>query len=105
MFNKTPVRYTASFALENGHPEIKNAEIIVTSIDGKITVGVKAMYHEFTRNEDGSFEFKPFQVGDYRIVDKNSTVEEFFGSLKEVLEGVSEALKEAETGRKLGDKA
>jgi hypothetical protein len=105
MFSKKPVLYKAMFAMENGHPEIKDSEIIVTSIDGKITVGVKAMYYEYTRNDDGSFGVNPSQVGDYRIVDKNSTVEEFFGSLKAVLEGVSEALKEAEAGRKLGDKA
>ena len=105
MSNETIIRHKAIVALEKGYPEMKDAEIIITNIDGKITVGAKAMYHEVTRHDDGRIDFKPAQIGDYRLVDKNSTVEEFFGSLKEVLECVSEALKEAEAGRKFSDKA
>ena len=104
MINKN-IRYGASFVLENSYPEVKDAEIVVTDFNGKMTVGVKAKYYEATKYDDGHIDFAPKQVGDYRIVEKTSTVEEFFGFLKEMLNGVSEAIEEAKAGRKYGDKA
>ena len=98
--NNENIRYGASIVLENSYPEMKDAEIIITNFDGQVTVGVKARYYEATKRDDGCVDFEPKQVGDYRIVEKTSTVEEFFGNLKEVLNVVSEAIEEAKAGRK-----
>ena len=96
--NNENIRYGANIILENSYPEMKDAEIVITDFDGRITVGVKARYYEATKCDNGCVDFKPKQVGDYRIVEKTSTVEEFFGSLKEMLNSVSKAIDEAKAG-------
>lgn len=93
------IRYSAALFLESSYPELKNAEIIFTDFGGEMTIGVKARYYEATALDGGCVDFTPKQVGDYRVVDKNSTVEEFFNLLKEVLTGVSNCIEEANKNR------
>lgn len=97
--NNEKIRHSAAFVLESSYPEVKDAEIIVTNFNDGVTVGVKARYYEATMLDGGCVDFTPKQVGDYRVVDKNSTVEEFFNLLKEVLTGVSNYIEEANKNR------
>ena len=93
------INYSARLVLENSYPEVKDAEIIITYFDGQMTIGVKARYLEATKLDDGVVEFVPKQVGDYRVVEKTSTVEELCSSLKDVLNGVNHAVEELKAGR------
>lgn len=98
-----PIHYEAGFLLDHSYPELNQAKVIVTNIDGKVTVGVKAVYREYTRSAEGYLGITPRLVGDYCVVDQNITVAEFFGSLKEMLNRVPGMIEDAKNGDKSKD--
>lgn len=68
-------------------PELKDATIVVTHDPEKIIVAVKAPAIVYERNENGSITASPTQVGDYAVLEKTATLEEFFLAIKTAFEG------------------
>lgn len=80
--------YNGVFRLDSeSFPELKDATIVVTHEPEKIIVAVKAPAIVYERNENGSFTASPTQVGDYAVLEKTATLEEFCMAIKTVFEG------------------
>ena len=80
--------YNGVFRLDSeSFPNLKDATIVVTHDSEKIIVAVKAPAIVYERNEDGSITASPTQVGDYAVLEKTATLEEFFRVIKTTFEG------------------
>ena len=95
---REPIRYDAVLQLTCGEfPELKRATVVITDNGDDALIGVKALYRK-TGTKDGYIFASMEQVGDYCKVSKSCTVDEFFCSLKNVLERVSNMVERAEKG-------
>ena len=80
--------YNGVFRLaRESFPELKDATIVVTHEPEKTIVAVKAPAIVYKRNENGNITAEPTQVGDYAVLEKTATLEEFFLAIKTAFEG------------------
>ena len=94
--HENPVRYDAVLRLNNGEfPELERAIIVITDNGDDALIGVKALCHK-TGTKDGRIFVSMEQVGDYCKISKRHTVDQFFDSLKKVLENVSNMVTRTE---------
>ena len=91
-------RYEAVFQLcKKEFPELNRATIVVTDTGDDVLIGVKALYRKTEKATDAIL-CSMDMVGDYCKISKTSTVDEFLGGLKEMLERVADMVERAEKG-------
>ena len=99
-FMEEKSRYDAVFQLvKKDFPELRDAKVIITDRSDDVTIGVTALVRVINREED-KFLVKNEQIGDYCVVSKIEPITKLFDALRDMLERVSAAADEYQTGVK-----